>query len=119
MKPVINAGLKANLPSKGHLGVIRRGEHDDVSHHPALLDEPADNLVLRWSGNLGVVGADEQRSLNLLLQALGKRPTAERHNLGMICFLQIEERQRPDCELRDFSHTEIIRHTDQKTNGKR
>ncbi len=91
MKPVINAGLKANLPSKGHLGVIRRGEHDDVSHHPALLDEPADNLVLRWSGNLGVVGADEQRSLNLLLQALGKRPTAERRNRKIISLPKIGE----------------------------
>jgi hypothetical protein len=91
MKPVINAGLKAKLPSKGHLGVIRRGEHDDVSHHPALLDEPADNLVLRWSGDLGVVGADEQRSLSLLLQALGKRPTAERRNHRIISIPKIVE----------------------------
>jgi len=90
MKPLINAGLKAKLPSKGHPGVIRRGEHDDVSHHPALLDEPADNLVLRWSENLGVVGADEQRSLNLL-QALGKRPTAERRNRKIISLPKIGE----------------------------
>lgn len=59
MKPVINAVLKAKLPSKGHPGVIRRGEHNDVSHHPALLDKPADNLGLRSMRDLGVVGADE------------------------------------------------------------
>ncbi len=90
-----------------------------MSYNPALLDEPANNLGLRSLEYLGVVSADEKRSIGFLLQALGKRPTAERHNLGIIYFLQIEERQRPDCELRVFSHTEIIRHTDQKTNGKR
>lgn len=90
MKHLINAVLKAKLPSKGHPGVIRRGEHDDVSHHPALLDEPADNLVLRRSENLGVVGADEQRSLSLL-QALGKRPTAERRNCKIISLPKIGE----------------------------
>lgn len=91
MKTLINAVLKAKLPSKGHAGVIRRGEHDDVSHHPALLDEPADNLVLRWSGDLGVVGADEQRTLRSLLQTLRKRPMAERHNLKIISILKVGE----------------------------
>lgn len=118
MKHLINAVLKAKLPSKGHPGVIRRGEHDDVSHDPALLDEPADNLGMRSLEYLGVVSADEKRSIGFLLQALGKRPTAERHNLGIICLLQIEERQRPDCELRDFSHTTSIWHPREKANGK-
>ena len=91
MKPLINAGIKAKLPSKSHPGVIGRREYDDISNNSALLDEPADNLVLRWSGDLGVVGADEQRSLSLLLQALRERPTAERRNRRIISLPKIEE----------------------------